>query len=262
MKRADAAVNIRFVRFISGSREELPAMPPAFPDELRYLRERHGEKIAAFEAETETLLGSLSLYPDRDEGGHFFRLAGIDIAHGHRDTDIDASLIEEAGRYIREHRMSRLKFGTSPLLTRNAELYVTRFGARYRWREGVRTPEGTPWPYVSCECDFEDPCARPLDLREEEVVPHSVLDWKGLQPSARKNVVYAGPLSVLLPELTSEALGEAGKRDPEFLPLLYRVFHALSVHGYEFDWFDRRDPSTLAADSPPCYYVMKRILAM
>ena len=77
-------------------RKGLPGFATAPPDELRYLKERHGEKIVAFEAETETLLGSLSLYPDRDVGGHFFRLAGIDTGHEHRDTDIDASLLEEA----------------------------------------------------------------------------------------------------------------------------------------------------------------------
>jgi hypothetical protein len=257
MKQADAAMNIRFVRLISGAREGPANGAGSLPEELRYLKERHGEKIAAFDAETGTLLGSLGLYPERDAGGHVFRLAGIETTHG-----VEAPLLEEAGRYIREHRVARLKFGTSPLLTRNAELYVTRFGARYHWREGARTPEGKPWPYVSCECDFDDPCARPLDLREEEIVPRSVIDWTGLRPLPRRNIVYAGPLSVLLPELTAEAVSEAGQRDPELLPTLHEVFHTLSLHGYEFAWFDRRDPSALPAGSPPCYYVMRRSLAM
>ena len=88
--------------------------------------------------------------------------------------------------WLRAHKMTRLKFGTSPLLTRNAWLYITRFGSRYRWREGARTPDGRPWPYVSCECDFDDPLAHPLDLREDQVPQRSVLHWKDGRPDAAR----------------------------------------------------------------------------
>jgi hypothetical protein len=249
------------LRLISGSREGFAPLD-AFHDELRHLKDRRGEKILALEAHSGELLGSLSLYPDHDQGGHFFRLAAVDILHGDRGNDVEASLLEEAGRYIGERGMTRLKLATSPLLTRNAALYITRFGARYQWREGVRTPEGKPWPYVSCECDFDDPCARPLALREEEVVPRSVLDWSDLQPLPRRDVLYTGPLSVLLPELTPDTLREADRREPDFLPRLYFVFHTLFVHGYEFAWFDRLPQPALPAGGPPFYYVMKSALAV
>ena len=255
-------MDFRFVRLIAGS----AAGPPgdgaslATAEELHYLRERRGEKIAALD-EGAALLGSVSLVPDRDEGGSFVRLAGIDVAHGRAAAQgLDAALLEEARRFLQERRMTRLKLGTSPLLTHNASLYITRLGARYRWREGIRTPEGAPYPWVTCECDFEDPCARPLDLTEEEVGPRSVLSWDGLRPLPRGNIVYAGPLSVLLPEIGPEQLAEAGARDPQFYPLLWKVFHELSRHGYCFSWFDRREAARLAPGEPSCYYVMSRVV--
>ena len=247
-------MNLRFVRLISGSRQPL--------DGLRYLSERHGEKIAAVDADSGALLGWIGVYPGREEGGPFFHLAGIEILPGHRGEGIDAALLEEAGRFIQERKVKRLKFGTSPLLTGNAELYITRFGSRYRWRDGTKTPDGKPWPFVSCEIDFDDPLARSLDVSNEEVVQRSVVDWEGLRPSPRRGVVYTGPLTVLLPDLTSASLAEAGERDPEFLATLSSVFHSLSVHGYGFAWFDRLDPAAVPSDRPRCYYIMKRVLAL
>lgn len=255
-------MKVRFVRIISDSREDLLQGRALSLDELRSLRERSGEMIAAVDPAGSALIGWIGVYPDRDEGGHLFHLADIDVLPGHRGEGIDAALMEEAEKLIRERKVSRLTFGTSPLLTGNAELYVTRFGTRYRWREGTRTPEGRPWPYVSCECDFDDPVARPLDLRMDEVIPRSVIDWVGIRPMPRQKIVYSGPLSILLPDLTSDALVDADLRDPSFLPTLYHVFHTLFLHGYDFAWFDRLSPSAAPTDGPRCYYVMKRVLAL
>ena len=255
-------MSFRFVRLISDSREDLLKGRAISLNELRSLKERHGEMIAAVDTASSALFGWIGVYPGRDEGGHVFHLADIDVLPGHREEGVDAALMQEAGTYIRQHKVSRLKFGTSPLLTGNAALYITRFGTRYKWREGTRTPEGKPWPYVSCECDFNDPVERPLDLRVEEVVPRSVIDWTGVRPLPRQKVVYSGPLSLLLPELTRDSLVEADARDPSFLPTLYRVFHSLSLHGYDFAWFDRLPASAAASDGPRCYYIMKRVLAL
>ena len=255
-------MNLRFVRLISGSREDLLKGRAISLDELHSLKERRGEMIAAVDAASSALRGWIGIYPGRDEGGHLFHLADIDVLPGHREEGLDAALMEEAGRFIKERKVSRLKFGTSPLLTGNAALYVTRFGTRYKWREGTRTPEGRPWPYVACECDFDDPLERPLDLRAEEIIPRSVIDWEGLRPFPRQKVVYSGPLSVLLPELTGDSLVEADVRDPGFLPTLYEVFHALFLHGYDFAWFDRLTPSASPGGGPCCYYIMRRVLAL
>jgi GNAT superfamily N-acetyltransferase len=255
-------MNLRFVRIISDSREDLLQGRAISLDVLRSLRERRGEMIAAVDPAGSALLGWIGVYPDRDEGGHWFHLADIDVLPGHRGEGIDAALMEEAEKLIRQRKASRLKFGTSPLLTGNAALYVTRFGTRYRWREGTRTPEGRPWPYVSCEWDFDDPVARPLDLRADEVVPRSVIDWAGMRPVPRRKIAYSGPLSILLPDLTSDALVDADMRDPLFLSTLYQVFHTLFLHGYDFAWFDRLSPSAALTDGPRCYYVMKRVLAL
>jgi GNAT superfamily N-acetyltransferase len=255
-------MNLRFVRIISGAREDILKTRASSLEDLRSLKERHGEKIAAVQEGDDSVLGLIGLYPDKDEGGHFYRLTGIDVPPAHRGKGVEAALLEEAGKLIQARKVTRLKFGTSPLLTPNAELYVTRFGTRYWWREGTHTPAGAPWPYVSCECDFDDPLARPLDLRPEEVVPRSVLDWEGLAPRPRRKVVYSGPLSVTLPELTNETLSEKGERDPDFFPTLYAVFHALFVHGYGFAWFDRLPAGMAAAADPWFYYVMSRVVSL
>jgi len=230
-------------------------------DDLPRLAERRGERIAAIDTDTMTLLGAIGVYPDRDEGGAFYHLDHIEVLPAYKGMGVDAFLMEQAGAYLKEHRVTRLKFGTSPLLTANAELYIIQFGTRYRWREGTRTPAGQPWPYVSCECDFDDPLARPLDMMEEDVAARSVLDWAEGRPMPRARVSYSGPLSVLLPDLDGEALAAAEERDPSFLTLLYDTFHALHVHGYGFAWFDRLSDAGAEPGHPACYYAMKRVVS-
>jgi GNAT superfamily N-acetyltransferase len=258
-------MSVRPVPLIAGPRKGKPPVREALLDDLRHLKERHGEMIAAVDEDTGNVIGTIGIYPDRDEGGACFHLAGIEVQPGHGQEGIDALLLEEAGRYLRAHHTTRLKFGTSPLLTRSAALYVTRFGARYRWREGTRTPDGQPWPYVACECDFDDPLARPLDLREEEVPGRSVVEWNAGQPSPRARLVYSGPLSVLLPELDGDALARARETAPGFIATLFSALHSLHVHGYEFAWFDRLpgpgDDAGADPAAPRWYYIMKRIVA-
>ena len=254
-------MNVRSVPLIAGPRTGRPPVPETLLDELHRLEERKGEMIAAVDGASGQVLGTLGLYPDRDEGGTFFHLAGMQMGPGPRVTDLDVLLLEKAGLFLRSRRVMRLKLGTSPLLTRNAWLYITRFGSRYRWREGPRTPEGTPWPYVSCEVDFDDPLARPLDLREDEIVPRSLLSWEGGRP-VRRGLSYSGPLSVLLPDLDGETLSATAGSDPAVIALLHSLFHDLHVHGYGFAWFDQLPAGAVPEGGPRWYYVMKRVVSL
>ncbi len=225
-------------------------------DHLAYIKERHGEKIVAVDSAAGAILGWIGLYPDRDEGGLFFHLAGIEVHADHRRQGIGAGLLEEAGKHLQKHKTARLRFGTSPLLTQCAALFVTRFGTRYRWKEGVRTADGRPWPYVTCECDFDDTLFKPLDLRDDEVGRKNVLQWDGLVPSPRKGVIYSGPLAVILPPFSTLELAEAVGGVPGFLETIHDVFHELHHHGYGFAWFDR----TQVDGAPVFYYVMKKVV--
>ncbi len=227
-------------------------------DHLRYIAERRGEKIVALDGDSGMLLGWIAVFPDRDPGGPVYGLAGIEVHTDHRSQGIGAGLMEEARRYIEEKKVHRLKFGTTPLLTRCAGLYVTRFGTRYRWKRGVKGPGGGPWPCVSCEWDFDDPVAKPLDLMDDEVEGRSVLDWDGTRPVPRSGVKYSGPLSVILPDFTADGLVEAVGGIPDFLETVYAAFDALFVHGYGFAWFDRIPAPTGPAGR---YYVMKRVVS-
>lgn len=273
-------MTVRFVRLIAEGREDLwtgqqdfsrlfglsgsvprQGAPYGPLEHLRYLKARRGEKIVALDGETGSLLGWVGLFPDRDEGGAFYRLAGIEVHADHRGRGVGSGLMEEAERYLRAHHAARLRFGTSPLLTQNAGLFLRRFGTRYRWKEGVRSPEGRPWPYVACECDFDDPLPRPLGLRDEEALERSVLRWEGLTPVARTPEVHAGTLFVVLPALTTARLAEAVQSVPGFLEILSDVFQGLFVHGYGFAWFDRVPAGGGSADgglSGLSYYAMVR----
>jgi GNAT superfamily N-acetyltransferase len=255
-------MKVQFVRLLADAREDLLEDRPSSAEELRSIRERHGERIAAVDVDSARPLGWIGVYPGRDEGGHFYHLSGIEVLPGHRGEGIEAALLEEAARFIGGHKVQRMKFGTSPLLTASATLYITRFGTRYRWREGGRTAGGVPWPHVTCECDFDDPLARPLDLRDDEVLARSVVGWEGRMPILRRKVVYSGPLSVSLPELDADALAEAETRDPPFLTTMYSVFHELFIHGYGFAWFDRLPDRLAPPGGPPFYYVMNRVLGL
>jgi hypothetical protein len=255
-------MNVRSIRLISDQPEPAPALPAPLLEELPRLRERHGEIILAVSAETRDPLGAVSIYPGRDEGGALYHLAELRRFTAAEAEGIEEFLIDRTGDYLRERRVTRLLFDTSPLITGSASLYVTRFGARYRWREGERTLDGQPWPHVACECDFDDPLAKPFDLREDEVAGRSVLEWVDGQPVAREHVTYSGPLSVLLPDLDSESLGESSRQHPGFLPTLYAAFHALHVHGYGFAWFDRLSGGTGPPDAPRFYYLMRRTMTL
>jgi GNAT superfamily N-acetyltransferase len=263
-------VRTRFIRLVAekqeglwnGQRDFTPVFGQAGPgydprDHLRYIKERHGEKIVAVDAESGTLLGWIGLFPDRDEGGLFYRMSGIEVHVDHRCRGIGTALMEQARAYLAGKKTERLTFGTSPLLTHCAGLYVTRFGTRYRWKEGVKGPDGRPWPYVSCECSFDDPLSKPLDLRDDEVDAHSVLEWDGLTPVPRRKVAYTGPLAVTLPCMSRPELAHAMESVPGFLETMSGVFAALHRHGYEFAWFDR-NPRGGAA---PCYYLMKTLVS-
>jgi GNAT superfamily N-acetyltransferase len=268
-------MNVRYVRLIEEGEEDLWNREKDFSrlfgqvwlhnggashgpvEHLRYIRERRGEKIIALDEDSQTLLGWIAVFPDRDVGGPVYSLAGIEVHADHRGRGIGVGLMEAVRVYGEEKKVHRLKFGTSPLLTRCARLYVTRFGARYRWKQGVKSPTGRPWPCVSCECDFDDPLAKPLDLRDDEIEARSVLDWEGTRPVPRSGMMYSGPLSVTLPELTANGLADAVTGVPRFLEILYAVFDTLFVHGYGFAWFDR----VAEAGGPArCYYVMKRVM--
>lgn len=240
--------------------EDLWRGPGTHAEELRRLREKRGEKIAAVDPGTEQLLGWISVYPDRDAGGVFFALAGIEVLPAWRGMGIGTGLLNQAGDYLREHKTGRLKFGTSPLLTWNAALCMRHFGMRFSWKEGIRTPDGKPWPYVSCEWDVDDPLVKPPELRLEELEARSVIDWTEADPAPRRGIIYTGPLFLTLPDLSNDDLAGLAERTPEFLVTMYRVLHELFRHGYRFAWFDAI-PSAVAPRSR-WYYFMESPFAL
>lgn len=273
-------MGFRYVRIVAEGREDLwtarddfsrlfglagsvPRQGTAYGplDHLRYIKARRGEKIVALDPDTEALLGWIGLFPDRDEGGHFFRLAGIEVHADWRGRGIGSGLLAEAEKYLRERRVSRLRFGTSPLLTQTAGLFVRRFGARYRWKEGVRSPEGRPWPYVTAECDFDDPLPRPLGLREEDALARTVLSWEGATPVRRVPASYTGTLFVVLPPLAADVIAESARDVPRFLETLAEAFQDLHLYGYAFAWFDRV-PQEAGGGRTLWYYAMARLLGL
>jgi GNAT superfamily N-acetyltransferase len=261
---------MRLIRLIAERQEELwngqadhapflrDAGTPYGPREhLAYLKERRGEKIVVVDDE-QRIVGWIGVFPGRDQRGPFFHLEGFEVREEHRGRGIGTALMQEAKAYIGRRKAHRMLFDVSPLLTQNAVLFVTHFGARYRWLEGSRTPEGRPWPECSCECDFTNPLDKPPDMREEEVTALSVLDWDGLRPTPRREASYRGLRSVLLPPMDLERLAQAAQGVPGLLETMTEAFRALHLHGYGFVWFDR----TVYAGRPFYYYLMRQSIAL
>jgi GNAT superfamily N-acetyltransferase len=238
-------------------------------DHLAYLKERHGEKIVAVDRTSGAVLGWVGVFPDRDTRGAFFHLAGIEVHADHRGCGIGTGLMSRVREYVSGRRASRLRFGTSPLLVPCAALYIRQFGTRYHWKEGVHLADGRPWPCVSCECDFDDPLPESKELAPAEAESRSVLSWDGGLPVRRRDIVYSGPLSVVLPPFTTTTLSQAMQAVPRFLETFYEAFEELFLHGYGFSWFGRlhgRDaegqPSGSPEGRPFWYYIMSRAFAV
>jgi len=121
-------MTVRSVPLISGPRTGRPPIPDSLAGELRRLEERRGEMIAAVDAVSAQVLGTVGLYPDRDEGGTFYHLAGMQMGPGPRVADLDVLLLEKAGLFLKNRRVTRLKLGTSPLLDRKS----TRLNSSHR----------------------------------------------------------------------------------------------------------------------------------
>lgn len=255
-------MTVRPVLLIGGAPTRRPDLKPAILAELRRLEQRRGQMIAAVDERTGAVAGTLGLFPDRDEGGRYFHLAGLQVEPAHAAGDTDIVLFEAAAKLLAAKKVTRLRFGTSPLLTRAAWLYVNRFGSRYRWREGSRTPEGRPWPYVSGECDFDDPLERPLDLSEREVPERCLLTWERGAPVVRSDLRFSGPLCVALPDIDVDGLSALSGRAPEVIATIHSAFQSLHVHGYEFAWFDRLKDAPPGAGAARWYYLMARIVSL
>ena len=227
------------VPLIDGPRAGLPPLRAALLDELHRLKERRGEMIAAVDDDTGEVVGTIGLYPDKDEGGRFSHLAGIEVGPGPA-ADVEGFLLEEAGAWLRARRMTRLKFGTSPLLTRNAWLYVTRFGSRYRWREGARTPGRSAVALRLLRMRFRRPAgASPGPAGG----PGAAAQRPGLEGRQAGPARRPGVLRAACPwcfrTWTVTPWPRRQRRDPGFIATLYAAFHALHQHGYGFAWFDR-----------------------
>ncbi|HSV92941.1 MAG TPA: GNAT family N-acetyltransferase [Desulfobacterales bacterium] len=233
-------------------------------DHLAYLKERRGEKIVAVDRATGAVVGWIGVFPDRDARGAFHHLAGIEVHGDHRACGIGTGLMSAARAYVLAHRATRLRFGTSPLLVPCAALYVTRFGTRYHWKEGVHLADGRPWPCVSCECDFEDPLPPSRELPPSEAAARSVVTWDGGLPVRRRDILYSGALSVVLPPFTTAALSQAMQAVPRFIETMYAAFEELYLHGYGFAWFARRDAAADPGADPRLnhYHVMTRSFAL
>ncbi|GAH47284.1 unnamed protein product, partial [marine sediment metagenome] len=205
---------------------------------FKYIKAQKGEKIALVD-NSNKILGWIGLIPDTDGRGKYFILSGHEVHSDSRGQGIGSRLMEEAQSYLTVLYVSRLKFGTSPLLTINASLYITKFGTCYTWNNKIKLADGSPWPYVTCEWDFNNPLSKPAELTTMDILSINILQWRGYQPIPLEAARYPAKVSVLFPPTTKYELKTAIDRNEGFLKTLFEIFDSLHKKGYGFTWFDK-----------------------
>jgi GNAT superfamily N-acetyltransferase len=207
-------------------------------DYYDYIQSQSGEIIALLD-DGSRILGWIGLIPGMDERGRCYTLSGQEVSPEYRRQGLGVRLMEEARDYLRGRRTARLKFGTSPLLTANAALYITKFGTRYTWNNKVRLADGARWPYVACECDFAHPVGKPPELSALDIRRISLLDWRGYSPRLAAGPLPARRAALILPALTRRRLDALIDEKKEFLKSVFSLIDSLHSRGFGFAWFDR-----------------------
>jgi GNAT superfamily N-acetyltransferase len=224
-------------------------------DYYEYIQTHSGEIIALFNGD-DCVLGWIGLIPGADERGRYYTLSGQEVSSLHRRRGIGVRLLEEARSYLHSHRARRLKFGTSPLLTANASLYITKFGTRYTWNRKIKLADGSPWPYVTCECDFSHPIQKPPELAAMDIRGVSLLDWQDYVPRVNDSLRPARSATLILPALTHQRLNALIDEVNDFLKNTFSLLDSLNDQGFGFAWFDKLPDS---ADERYYYYLTKRV---
>jgi len=209
-------------------------------DYYDYIQSHSGEILALLDQEN-AILGWIGLIPGSDERGRYYTLSGQEVSPDYRRQGIGVRLLEEAREYLQHRRAVRLKFGTSPLLTANASLYITKFGARYTWNNKIKLADGSPWPYVSCECDFSRPVGKPPELAALDIRRLCLLDWQGYVPRINRDLRPTRQAALILPTLTRRHLDAVIDRVEGFLGTFFSLLDSLTRQGFGFAWFDRLD---------------------
>ncbi len=223
-------------------------------EHFKYIKSHHGEKIAI--TKNDEITGWIGLIPDTDSKGKYYTLSGHEVSSDYRRQGIGLKLLEESRSYILNHHASRLKFGTSPLLTINSFLHITKMGTRYTWNNKIKLTEGVPWPYAACECDFNNPMQKPAELEHLDILSINFLDWDDYRPVPREPPGYYRQISVLLPPITKQRLNTSMERIHGFLKILFNFFDSLNRKGYGFAWFDK---ISLKKKTFYYYYMTKEI---
>jgi GNAT superfamily N-acetyltransferase len=121
---------------------------PNQPQEhFEYISSEKGEIILAHK-ESE-IYGWIGLIPRNTS----YELAGIEVHMNHRNKGIGKELMKCAKEYVIEKGCATIEFGTSPLLSSNALLYLHENRAHYKYSKGIMLDanKNIPWPYVECK---------------------------------------------------------------------------------------------------------------
>jgi GNAT superfamily N-acetyltransferase len=207
-------------------------------DYYDYIQSHSGEIIALVD-DRSRILGWIGLIPGIDERGRYCTLSGQEVSPEHRRQGIGVRLLDEARGYLQRRRTTRLKFGTSPLLTANASLYITKFGTRYTWNNKIKLADGSPWPYVACECDFTHPVQKPAELAALDIPRISLLDWPGDRPRVNGTLRPVRRAALILPALTRRRLDSLIDNVEDFLDTIFSLLEFLNSQDFGFAWFDR-----------------------
>lgn len=212
-------------------------LPPV--EHLEHIRQRGGEKLAAFDRDQIVGWTGVIPSPDSDDA----ELAGIEVHRDYRRQGIATTLLSSAITWASTRGSRRLNFQTSPLFTANTMLYMRGFNASYSWNgNNWADPERTvPWPTVDCSIEFADTAYRSSIMQGSDLRSQSVLTWTRFEPEIRRHIGLSGPTFEVMhfPELDlPRVFTELREGNTGLCSTTARVFADLAANHYQFRAFE------------------------
>jgi GNAT superfamily N-acetyltransferase len=203
-------------------------------EHLKNIIENNGEKIIAYE--DGIILGWIGIIPSKS--GQYSELAGIEVDRNFRRKGIASILINDAQSWLLKKNIREFRFQTSPLLTANTLLYLTKFRTTYKWNNKFTIPPNrTPWPVVDCKMCW--PIREDTNKNINFDPSESVLQWNDYNPFINEESMYSDDeyKFVILPFLDLPIISNDFFGSENKINIIFEAFNSLAKDKYCFKEF-------------------------